>query len=389
MENTDFKDYTQPNEAEEILNRMKLLGVTSKELAEELGVSEKSVYRYLHVKMPESKEPRINRILDRRSVYKKYSHMPPKELASFLRKLFSVLGGAVTQKRVAEAVGVSQKYISTLMKKDAESDDDLPQTTTKMQYEILSAVFDIYSEEAKNHSQYFPYLPLYPNRTVHELCERLGKRVISDNQFDEWKTEQADLLIDYLDNLSDNEKRIIMANNLAFFDTACHLWLYDQEENVSVVEFFAAFESLSPENRELFRGDLENLVYENRIFQYYDHRDNWDLFNFVTQYRNMMVVARLMRNDDMDYEPRIFAGERVFDINIRYKPPEFSGPVPCKEDFAPVITGLIQYADDSWNDILYKFRMGAYEWYVWMLFASYVFAMGEQDSIYELMEKYM
>ena len=67
--------------------------------------------------------------------------------------------------------------------------------------------------------------------------------------------------------------------------------------------------------------------------------------------------------------------------------------------FEAVIHDLIDFDRTSYtvdeltdmiiDDIEYRLTMCPFEWHIWMLYASYVFAYQEDDSIYELMDMIM
>ena len=171
-----------------------------------------------------------------------------------------------------------------------------------------------------------------------------------------------------------------------------------------VAEFINRFNDLSRQRRVVFQNLLEQMCAEKKVFSYYDHRDNWQLFDIVTQYRRMIKSARDRKIADttdtlVHFGERIDGYKPIYDYNIDYlKDRDKDSQIDVEKQrrrFEEIIYDLIDFDRTRYtideltvliiDDIEKRLTMCPYEWYMWMLYASYVFAYQEDDSIYDLM----
>ena len=221
-------------------------------------------------------------------------------------------------------------------------------------------------------------------------------------------------LINYLIQLPYKAQELILKYPLAFFDSLQILYFEDFSEcprldgdalYPSVSEFIDRFNCLPRQKRILFQHLLEKLTADSKVFSYYDHKDNWKLFDIVNQYRMMISSARERRIADTT-ETVVRFGERIDGYNpiYNYSIDQLKDETQDKsintnkqfKRFESVIYELINFdkklysVDDLTNlimdDIKKRLTMCPYEWYMWMLYASYVFAYQEDETIYDLLE---
>ena len=397
---------------------IKELGISKSDIASLLNKTEKTVSRYFanECAIKASDREKIDSFINERSVYGNYQHRSAENFKGWFNKLYEEFKDDISQKELAEQVGLGgQSQISKVSTGEKH-------LTTKEQYDILSVFLKLCVNQNANNDHCFNaenvftkhydtardlYFKLYGNSRLFEEFEKNGKNGRSN-----FVIKLS--LINYLVQLPYKAQELILKYPLAFFDSLQILYFEDFSECLrlegdalypSVSEFIDRFNCLPRQKRILFQQLLEELTTEKEVFSYYDHKDNWKLFDIVNQYRMMISSARERRIADTT-ETLIRFGERIdgykpiYDYSIDHLKDEIKDKAFDQDKqfkrFESIIYDLIDFdtelysVDDFTNlimdDIKKRLTMCPYEWYMWMLYASYVFAYQEDETIYDLLE---
>ena len=123
--------------------RMSELKVSQTELADELGISEKTVGRYMHgenAKLPPDETITIiNRFFREKSRYRTYIHQPAKVFGNLLRDIIERMG--LTQQQTAILTGKNQSDISKIISCGLDPKPTI-YLNAKEQYDILVCLYD-------------------------------------------------------------------------------------------------------------------------------------------------------------------------------------------------------------------------------------------------------
>ena len=397
---------------------IKELGISKSDIASLLNKTEKTVSRYFanECAIKASDREKIDSFINERSVYGNYQHRSAENFKGWFNKLYEEFKDDISQKELAEQVGLGgQSQISKVSTGEKH-------LTTKEQYDILSVFLKLCVNQNANNDHCFNaenvftkhydtardlYFKLYGNTRLFEEFEKNGKNGRSN-----FVIKLS--LINYLVQLPYKAQELILKYPLAFFDSLQILYFDDFSAcprlegdalYPSVSEFIDRFNCLPRQKRILFQHLLEELTTEKNVFSYYDHKDNWELFDIVNQYRMMISSARERRIADTT-ETVVSFGERIdgYDPIYNYSIDQLKDETQDKsintnkqfKRFESVIYELINFdkklysVDDLTNlimdDIKKRLTMCPYEWYMWMLYASYVFAYQEDETIYDLLE---
>lgn len=403
---------------EEVSEKIKELAISKHEIAVLLDKTEKTISRYFAQESPVRKTDRekIDKFIEERSRHGEYTHITSDVFKDLLKNLCDEFKDDITQSSLAEQVGLGgQTQISKIKSKDK-------MLSTEEQYKILSVFLKLCINQNANNDHCFNaenvftkhydtardlYFKLYGNTRLFEEFEKNGKNGRSN-----FVIKLS--LINYLVQLPYKAQELILKYPLAFFDSLQILYFDDFSAcprlegdalYPSVSEFIDRFNCLPRQKRILFQQLLEELTTEKEVFSYYDHKDNWKLFDIVNQYRMMISSARERRIADTT-ETLIRFGERIdgykpiYDYSIDHLKDEIKDKAFDQDKqfkrFESIIYDLIDFdtelysVDDFTNlimdDIKKRLTMCPYEWYMWMLYASYVFAYQEDETIYDLLE---
>ena len=403
---------------EEVSKKIKELAISKHEIAVLLGKTEKTISRYFAQESPVRKTDRekIDRFIDERSRHGEYTHTPSDKFKKRFEKLCDEFKDDITQASLAEQVGLgSQTQISKI-----KSGDKL--LSTEEQYKILSVFLKLCINQNASNDHCFNAENVFTNHynTAKDLYSDLYGNTRSFETFEKNKKNGLSnfviklSLINYLIQLPYKAQELILKYPLAFFDSLQILYFEDFSEcprldgdalYPSVSGFIDRFNCLPRQKRILFQHLLEKLTAESKVFSYYDYKDNWKLFDIVNQYRMMIISARERRIADTT-ETAIRFGERIdgykpiYDYSIDHLKDEIKDKAFDQDKqfkrFESIIYDLIDFdtelysVDDFTNlimdDIKKRLTMCPYEWYMWMLYASYVFAYQEDETIYDLLE---
>lgn len=403
----------------ELAETIRELAVSKNEIAQYIGVSDKTVSRYFaeESRIKDKNKEKIQQLIEERSHYGEYQHKPAKVFANLFNALFNEFQDEITQEEFAELAGFSgQSQISKISSGEK-------QLSSEEQYNILSAFLRLCTNQNAYNCRGFDaenvfsrhydtarslYLTLYGNTESFDMFERYR-----ENEFSNFVIKLT--LINYFVTLPYNAQELILNSPSAFFDSLQILYFDSFIEcprvggnalYPSVSEFMDRFNDMPHHTRKVFQKELEVLAAEKKVFSYYDHSDNWQLFDITTQYRRMIKSARDRRIADTT-ETLVYIGERIDgykpiygysidDLKDETKDSCFDRDKQVKR-FEAVIHDLIdfdrtQYTVDELTDLIiddieYRLTMCPYEWHMWMLYASYVFAYQEDDTIYELMDR--
>lgn len=397
---------------------IKELAISKSDIASLLNKTEKTVSRYFanECAIKASDREKIDRFINERSVYGNYQHRSAEVFKDWFKKLYEEFKDDISQKELAEQVGLGgQSQISKVSSGEKH-------LTTKEQYDILSVFLRLCINQNANNDHCFNAENVFTKHydTAGDLyCKLYGNTKLFEEFENDKKNGRSNFaiklsLINYLVQLPYQAQELILNHPLAFFDSLQILYFDNFSEcsriggdalYPSVSEFIDAFNSLPREKRILFQQRLEELTAEKKVFSYYDHKDNWKLFDIVNQYRMMISSARERRIADTT-ETAIRFGERldgykpiycyvIDDLKDETKDKAFDKDKQFKR-FESVIYDLIDFdrelysVDELTNLIMYDIKkrltMCPYEWYMWMLYASYVFAYQEDETIYDLLE---
>ena len=404
--------------AEKLSVSLRELVIEKGELAELLHKSGKTITRYLKQEnvIKKSDREKIDCLIKERSEYYEFKHIPSEEFKGIVDDLLKEFKDEITQKGFAKLVGFSNQ---SQVSKSTTGEKIL---STKEQYDVLSAFLRLCTNQNAYDFRGFDAANVFTKHydTAKRLYRMLHGNTVSFERFEKYEDLEFSnfvvklRLINYFVTLPYQAHVLMLDNPSAFFDSLQILYFdrFIECERVggnalypSVSEFIDRFNELPRRKRIVFQNVLEQMCAEKRVFSYYDYRDNWQLFDIVTQYRRMIRSARDRRiadtTDTLDhFGKRIDGYEPICDYNIDYlKDKDKDNSIDEEKQrrlFEEIIYDLIDFdrtqytidelTDHIIDDIEKRLTMCPYEWYIWMLYASYVFAYQEDDSIYELMQ---
>lgn len=116
-------------------NSMTELSISRKELAEHLGSSSATIARYLKEETFPKNTDKIVSYINERSVYEGFHHVSSEDFSDALRRLYKMFLNIVTQKMLADHIGVSQRIISECVNQNP--DTVRPSFSTEKQKKLL------------------------------------------------------------------------------------------------------------------------------------------------------------------------------------------------------------------------------------------------------------
>lgn len=394
----------------ELAETIKELVISKSELAKLIEVSDKTVSRYFaeQSKIKNENKKKIQELIETRSKYGEYKHKPTEIFAKLFQRLLDEFKEEITQEELAKLAGFSgQSQISKISSGEK-------QLSTEDQYNILSIFLSLCTNQNAHNIMIFDAENIFSKHynTARELYGTLYGNINSFEDFEEYEknNEYSNYaikltLINYFTTLPYEAQEIIINAPDAFFDSLQILYFADSPIYPNVSSFLNRFREIPFNARHWFQSELEQLVTKKKVFSYYDFKDNWKLFDIVTQYRKMIKNARDRRIAD----PRgaiIYFGERIdgyeqienYSIdNLKNEDKDKNIDIAKQTmKFERVIHDLIvndnrfsteEMIDYIIDDIEARLVMSPYEWYMWMLYASYLFAYQEDSEIFDLMNK--
>lgn len=425
-------DHTDYEYANKLAITLKEYAISISDLARAMKVTDKTVSRWVHgeCSISPKKRTRIEQCIAEITTYQGYMQRTADEFGKLYSMLYSRFKGAVTQEQLGKMTRMGGQ---SQMSKIAAG---TKKTSAEEQYRILTVFLTLCGKPSK--SGVTDQLHIMHLQTARFLCRILGLDMQKVDWFEDALCDtSSDLsfkyqLIEQLLTLPVQAQEIILSAPLAFFDFYQIIYFDDVSRPYQTAEgFLNRFLTLSVDQRRWFQYEMELFCARKRVGSYYDHDDNRKLFDMVTDYRFMIKNARERRIGDPEGS-RIGWGRRldgfvpIQDYNIRnlcaededydlMMPFSFSmyryfsdddtdesqEAVWCRKQikrFETVLDEIIQWsmanyddADSSLleiivNDIEHRLCMSPYEWYIWMLYASYVYSYQEDDSIHDLLE---
>ena len=413
-------DMSRKDYGERLKNALDELDITENELAEAVGCCTKTISRYILGDKPnEQKKIKIAEYLDQKRVFGKYHHIPSEAFGKKVGKLLNEeFKGVMTETKLAENVGLKggNSQISKIIYGSKK-------INTELQFRILDEFLNLcyktggvsfFSDTANIRRQYYRtakslYKTLYGDTEPFDTFEKYDK----NNKESEYNIIKT--LVNYFARLPSDAQDLILSAPLAFFDSMSILYLDYDDHYVSAEEFIEVFHDLpgvapsgslldtSP--RKAFQHELEMLIAEKKVLGYFDFKDNWQLFDIVTQYRAMIKSARERRIADPSGAYKGF-GERIdgFEPISNYSMDDLISDKVINrreqiKEFENTVTELnfghwsdedsVYIIDTVRRDIEYRLLMSSWDWYMWMLYASYVFCFQEDDAVLELLKKHL
>ena len=415
------KDEQRSKYIVELEKSLKELKIEKQEIATLLNKSDKTITRYFSEDTPikPAYREKIDKYVEERTIYGNYEHRPSKVFSKLIDRLLKEFKDEITQNEFAQLTWLSnQSQVS-------KTTTGVKMLSAKEQYDILSIFLRLCTNQKADMSRGFNAADVFSKHydTAKELYLMLHGNTESFEMFEKYKDNEFSnfviklTLINYFITLPYKAQELILDCPSAFFDSLQILYYdkfidYDRIDGSSLYpsahRFMDRFNSMPANRRIAFQQLLEKMAADQGVFSYYDQRDNWELFDMVTQYRKMIRSARDRGIGDTT-ETCIRFGRRIdgFVPNYNYSIEDMKDKdkdISFDKDkqirrFEAVIHDLIDFDRTSYtvneltdmiiDDIEYRLTMCPYEWHIWMLYASYVFAYQEDDSISELMDTIM
>lgn len=392
------------------------LNIKQNELAKSVGCSPITIRRYCEeINKPNNEmKDKISAYLREKEKYKEYKHIPSKDFGKLLEKLMEDFKGELTETELAEKVGL--KGGNSAISKIESNDKKI---TTELQYKILyQLLLSCYSLPSEPR---FGFDPSQFHGKKYETAKKIYRKLFNNvdifDYFEEYdKEDKLSLysikreLIDYFVTLSPDAQDLITSAPLAFIDSMKALWFAYDYHYVSAETFIVKFNDLpsialsgniiEDNPRMRFQHRLEELIMDRKILSYYDSENCWELFEMVTDYRYMMKNSRNRRLSDPS-GARIAFGRPLNDFKPVYQDLHSDRIIDRDKQVKKFEEILHSFEDIIWDyefneetlkefintlkkDIDYRLKMSPWEWYMWMLYSSYVFMEQEDDAIYKI-----
>ena len=285
-------------------NSLKELTIPKNEIATLLNKSDKTITRYFtgDTSIKPACREKIDKYIEEKSKYGDYEHRPSKVFSKLIDRLFKEFKDEITQDDFALLAGLSnQSQVSKITTGEK-------MLSAKEQYDILLIFLRLCTNQKADMSYGFNaanvftkhydtakelYLMLFGNTESFEMFERY-----KENEFSNFVIKLT--LINYFVTLPYQAQELILNCPSAFFDSLQILYFdkfidYDRIDGSSLYpsahKFMDRFNSMPHDKRIAFQCSLEEMATRGKVFSYRDHRDNWELFDIVTQYRQMIRSA--------------------------------------------------------------------------------------------------
>lgn len=393
----------------EILNE---LGMEQKQLAADIGVSEKTVARYLNGENSNSikKEikAKINIALNEAMYYKGYKHMTAAEFGKLFEEFWKGFKTEISQEDFAVKAGHGgQSDISQII-----SGDKLVKST-KEQYDYLIAFYDL----CKRKAHYWfgdrsSKLSVFSNHyeAASKLHELLFEYSTEHDIFKDKRNSDGELSVTILNTVIEHlitwpieAQKLILSYPFAFLDSlAAPNFHHSDGSYISASELIERFRKLTNDEKLRFYADMQKLNLDEKIYNYSYGVCDWFLFDMNQNYNNMINSARQRKiadpiisafshngacNPVHDNSLDSFRSKQDKKIDEDEQRHRFEGVINsfCDGCWENCPTDII--TDTIIDDIEYRLSMSPFEWQLWALYSSYVYTIHSDSEIEVLFNK--